>query len=145
MSTYIFGYGSLIATKKKKYPVVVTGLKRSFNVSVNKYKNRALGVKHATNSVCNGVLFKVYSKELEALIIREGNYIPKLLSPEQLDFKLKTNDRVIFFQPMPKYILTKKQMDTIPITPGYLEICLSAASKISKEFAQDFIGTTYGL
>lgn len=43
------------------------------------------------------------------------------------------------------YILTKKQMDTIPITPGYLEICLGAASKISKEFAQDFIGTTYGL
>ena len=164
MATYIFGYGSLINMKengnelsnsaiKKIWPVSVSGLKRSFNVVGKNGTYRLLGVKDVKTAFCNGILFKVSTKELEKIVDREKLYTPKLLAPDRLLFnynkelklkelKLKEEDRIICFYPQPKYILAKK---TIPLRENYLNICAEGAMNISSNFFDDFIATTHGL
>ena len=155
MSTYLFGYGSLINMEqntelnhihKKICPVTVKGLKRSLNVGGKHY--RVFGVKDVKSALCNGLLFKVTDKELENLIEREKLYDLKLLEKDRIVFNygkcltFKPNDKVVCFYPMQKYVLTKSNLDTKPINNNYLQICIDGLSKISNYFLDDFIKTT---
>ena len=157
MATYVFGYGSLINMKengnelshsdtRKVWPVTVSGLKRSFNVAGRDSTYRVLGVKDVKTALCNGILIKVSSRELEYLVEREKLYTPKLLAHDRIIFnynktlKLKKEDLVICFYPQPKYILAKK----IPLRENYLRICAEGAMNINKTFFDDFMATTYG-
>jgi len=155
MSTYLFGYGSLINMEqntelnhihKKICPVTVKGLKRSLNVGGKNY--RVFGVKDVKTALCNGLLFKVTDKELYNLIEREKLYVLKLLEKERIVFNygncltFKPNDKIVCFYPMQKYVLTKRNLDTKPINNNYLQICIEGLSKISNYFLDDFIKTT---
>ena len=156
MSTYVFGYGSLInmekntelnnSIHKKICPVTVKGLKRSLNV--NGKNHRVFGVKDVKTAFCNGLLFKVTDKELDNLIEREKLYTIKPLSKSRILFNykkcitFKPNDEVICFYPMKKYVLTKTKLDTKPINENYLQICIEGSSKINKQFLDDFVKTT---
>ena len=156
MSTYVFGYGSLInmekntelnnSIHKKICPVTVKGLKRSLNV--NGKNHRVFGVKDVKTAFCNGLLFKVTDEELDNLIEREKLYTMKPLSKSRILFNykkcvtFKPNDEVMCFYPMKKYVLTKTKLDTKPIDENYLQICIEGSSKINKQFLDDFVKTT---
>ena len=156
MSTYVFGYGSLINMEqntelndclhKKICPVHVKGLKRSLNVDGKKH--RVFGVKDVKSALCNGILFKVTDKELDNLIEREKLYTLKPLSKDRILFNytkcitFKPDDKVVCFYPMTKYVLTKTKLDTKPINENYLQICIHGVSKINQQFLDDFINTT---
>ena len=156
MSTYVFGYGSLInmenntelnnCSNKKFCPVTVKGLKRSLNVSGKTH--RVFGVKDVKTSICNGILFKVNEKELYNLTNREKLYTMKSLSKDRILFNytkcitFKPNDTVICFYPIAKYVLPKKKLNTKPINEDYLKICINGSYKINEKFLEDFIKTT---
>ena len=153
MSTYVFGYGSLINMQqnteltlpKKSCPVLVTGLKRSLNVSGPHSKFRVFGVKKTNTHACNGILFKVSAQELATLIEREKLYTMKTLDKAQIRFIYKKNiafkpaDHIICFYPQAKYVLPKKVLHDKPISQEYLKICNEGATKISEEFLLDFL------
>jgi hypothetical protein len=160
MSIYVFGYGSLInmsdnkvlflKNKRKICPVMVSGLKRSFNVSSTEGKYKVLGVKESTdkNKQCNGILIEITdSEELAKLIKREKNYTPRQLAPERLSFpykkhlSLNNTDQIICFYPQTKYILKKKEAAEIKIRPKYLQICLAGARDFGEDFLHDFTET----
>ena len=165
MATYVFGYGSLInknelikefskhkefsIKKKKVIPVIVSGLKRVFNVSVSGGKYKVLGVKESSSSTaeCNGVLVKVNEAELAELIERESNYTVKTIKKDRLSFPygktiaLKKDDQILYFNPKPPFNLTKKQGVLIPIRPNYLNICLEGAKALGEDFMKDFLET----
>ena len=158
MSVYIFGYGSLINKneiseelhkKKKIIPVIVTGLKRSFNISSSGGKYKVLGVQDTKkDNWCNGVLFKVNEEELEKLIERESNYIVKTIEQNRISFDygkqltFKKDDQVLCFYPKPLYRLNKKQSTSRPIRPNYETICLEGARAFGPDFLRDFTETT---
>jgi hypothetical protein len=168
MATYVFGYGSLInknelikefskhkefSKKKKVIPVIVSGLKRVFNVSVSGGAYKVLGVKESSSSTaeCNGVLVKVNEVELAALIERESNYTMKTIKKDRISFPygkktdLKKEDQILCFYPELLFKLTKTQSERIPIRPNYLNICLEGAKSFGKDFLHDFIETTSGV
>lgn len=167
MSIYVFGYGSLInmrenkelsvKNKRKICPVMVSGLKRSFNVitsSNTSAKYKVLGVKESTDKKkqCNGILIEITeSEELVKLIKREKNYTPRQLSPERLSFPYKKHlslnkaDQIICFYPQSKYTLKKKEASELKIRPKYLQICLAGARDFGEDFLKDFMETTDGL
>jgi hypothetical protein len=159
MATYVFGYGSLInknelikefSKKKKVIPVIVSGLKRVFNVSVSGGAYKVLGIKESSSSKteCNGVLIKVNEAELEALIERESNYIVKAIEQNRISFDygkqltFKKDDQILCFYPKPKFTLNKMQSTSRPIRPNYLNICLEGAGAFGKDFLRDFTDTT---
>jgi gamma-glutamylcyclotransferase (GGCT)/AIG2-like uncharacterized protein YtfP len=161
MSTYIFGYGSLInmkentreISKRQIWPVMVDGLKRSFNVSSIGGKYKVLGIKEVKGkSKSNGVLIKLRTaEELAKLIDREKNYSTKWLDHKRISFPYKKqltlnpDDQVIYFYPKAKYTLTKKAAEQLAIRPNYLTICLEGAVVLGEDFLQDFAETTEGL
>ena len=163
MSTYIFGYGSLInmqenaneinnPLKRKIWPVMVDGLKRSFNVSSTGGKYKVLGIKEVKKNKCNGILIKLRTaEELAKLIEREKNYSTKWLDHKRISFPYKKqltlnpDDQVIYFYPKAKYTLTKKAAEQLAIRPNYLTVCLEGAVDIGEDFLQDFAETTEGL
>lgn len=155
MSIYVFGYGSLINVKtcKELYqiknriicPVTVSGMKRSFCVSSNGGKYKVLGVRESKKNDCNGLLIKMNSaEELANLFKREKNYIAKPLDQVRILFNYKKQltltaaDQIICFYPLKKYLLTKKNAETIKIKPNYLNTCLEGASEQGEDFLQDF-------
>ena len=161
MSVYVFGYGALmnlaktyeikIACRKKIYPVVVHGLKRSLNVlggGTSELKYKVFGVKDVKTANCNGILFKVSQKELAALIAREQLYTPKMLEPKRISFAyalhplhFKPADKIVCFYPQSKYVLPKKDLAAYPAKPGYLKICLDGAAEYGIEFFEDFLAS----
>jgi hypothetical protein len=162
MATYVFGYGSLInknelikefSKKKKVIPVIVSGLKRSFNVSSKGGAYKVLGIKESSSSKteCNGVLIKVNEAELEALIERESNYTVKTIKKDRISFAygkpiaFKKEDQILCFYPKPKFTLNKMQSTSRPIRPNYLNICLEGAKGFGEDFLNDFIENTSGV
>jgi len=166
MSIYVFGYGSLInkserdqeltasVNKRKIYPVMVTGLKRSFNVTSTGGKYKVLGVKESSDPTnkCNGVLFKIHhEEEMANLLRREKNYTPKPIDPKRILFEYKKQfvfkpaDRVICFFPQAKHVLLKKIAKQREIRPTYLNLCLAGAAEQGSAFLQDFRDTTLDL
>ena len=159
MSVYVFGYGMLInlakiyeikiASRKKIYPVVVDGLKRSLNVlGGSELKYKVMGVKDVKTANCNGVLFKVTQKELMDLIAREQLYTPKTLDPTRISFAynkaslhFKPTDKIVCFYPQPKYVLPKKELAAYPVKPGYLKNCLDGAAQFNVAFYEDFLAS----
>ena len=153
MSIYVFGYGSLINMNnnieltnflnKKIYPVIVKGLKRSLNVAGRNHK--VFGVKDVKTSLCNGILFKVNNKDLKYLIERESLYTIKNIDKNRINFSydkhinFNINDKIYCFYPEPKYILNKKNINNLPISKKYLNICKQGSSFIGNNFLQDFI------
>jgi len=160
MSIYVFGYGSLInmrenkelsvKNKQKICPVMVSGLKRSFNVSSTGGKYKVLGVKNNsdTKKQCNGILIEITdSEELAKLIKREKNYTPRQLALERISFpyikhlSLTKADQIICFYPQAKYTLKKKEASELKIKPKYLQICLAGARDFGEDFLHDFTET----
>jgi hypothetical protein len=140
--------------KRKVVPVIVSGLKRQFNVSSHDGKYKVLGVKDTkdTKIKCNGILIKLRSaEEMARLLNREKNYQPKWLDHKRISFDYKKQlplnpaDQIICFYPKAKYTLTKKAAEHLPIRPNYLNICLEGAGEISDKFLQDFAEMTEGL
>ena len=157
MTVHVFAYGSLLNKeelknefniKKKIIPVMISGLKRSFDVSSSNDKYKVLGVKNKKGARCNGALFKVSEEELEKLIKREKNYTIKAIDINRISFDygkkitFKKDDQVRCFYPKPLYRLDKKQRESRPIRPNYLNICLEGAAKLGEDFLQDFTETT---
>lgn len=150
---YVFGYGSLInmakntelIQPKKICPVRVKGLKRSLNISGPASKSRVFGVKDVQTANCNGILFKVNATELANLEKREQLYKMKMLAPERIEFytakcfKFKPTDKIVCFYPQAKYVLTKKDLKSKPVSPDYLRICTDGAEAISEAFLEDFL------
>ena len=77
MTVRVFAYGSLLNKeelknefniKKKIIPVMISGFKRSFDVSSSSGKYKVLGIKNKEGAWCNGALFKVNEKEMVKLI-----------------------------------------------------------------------------
>lgn len=158
MSTYVFGYGSLINMKytdeisnsltRRICPVMIKGLKREFNVSTESNTHKVLGIKKNVNHFCNGILFKVNEEELNKLKMREKQYYIIFLNINHIIFKynqtkqFKKGDRIICFIPLKEYIYNKKDALNKPISNRYFDICKEGCINISKEFYQDFIETT---
>ena len=162
MAIYVFGYGSLInknelstlfSKKKKVIPVIVSGLKRVFNVSVSGGKYKVFGVKESSSNAaeCNGVLVKVNEAELAELIERESHYKVKTVNKNRLSFPygkpiaLKKDDQILCFYPKPTFTLNKKHSELIPTRPNYLNICLEGAKGFGEDFLNDFIENTSGV
>jgi hypothetical protein len=164
MSVYVFGYGALInlaktyeikiACRKKIYPVVVHGLKRSLNVlgGTSEFQYKVMGVKDVKTAKCNGILFKVTEKELSALIAREQLYTLKSLDSTRILFAykhallpkalhFKPADKIVCFYPQTKYVLPKKDLTAYPVKPGYLKICLDGAAEYGIDFFEDFLAS----
>ena len=140
---WVFGYGSLINYNGIQYPVMISGLKRSWHVRGAKQKQTYLGVEDSHYN-CNGVLIKVSPQELDQLIKREEYYTMKLL----------THDRIIF--KYTKFIINKtdliycfysnsfnKPTLEYPINRKYLNICIDGCYKYGDVFFKDFFYTTY--
>ena len=159
MTTYVFGYGSLINMQenkeltqpKKSWPVMVNGLKRSLNVHGKNHL--VFGVKDVKTSHCNGILFKVNADELARLQEREKLYTMKTLDKKQVEFpykkkiQFKPADTIVCFYPQTKYVLTKKELaaktSSQPLKmQNYLRICETGAAAISADFYNDFMTTT---
>ena len=159
MTIYVFGYGSLINMElnkeltqpKKITPVMVKGLKRSLNVIGPLNKQLVFGVKDVKTANCNGILIKVNLIELEKIQKREKLYTMKPLGKERIVFHYKksinfnTYDEVFCFYPQPKYVVPKTKLASKPLVPKYIDICIEGAQKISNDFYDDFIETTYGI
>ena len=152
MSAYLINKNEIseeLHKKKKIIPVIVTGLKRSFNVSSSGGKYKVLGVQDTKkDNWCNGVLFKVNEEELEKLIERESNYIVKTIEQNRISFDygkqltFKKDDQVLCFYPKPLYRPNKKQSTSRPIRPNYETICLEGARAFGPDFLRDFSETT---
>ena len=163
MSIYVFAYGSLInmpenkelpvKKKRKICPVMVSGLKRSFNVissSNTSAQYKVLGVKESSDvkNQCNGILIEITdSEELVILIKREKNYTPRQLALERISFPYKKHlsltkaDQIICFYPKVKYTLKNKEVSELKIRPKYLQICLAGARDFGEDFLHDFTET----
>jgi hypothetical protein len=155
MTTYVFGYGSLINMQenkeltlpRKSWPVVVNGLKRSLNVQGKNHL--VFGVKDVKTSQCNGILLKVNTAELARLQEREKLYKMKTIDKKRVEFpykktlQLKPADQIVCFYPQAKFVLTKKELAAKqPLkTQNYLQICETGAAAISEEFYNDFMQT----
>ena len=159
MTTYVFGYGSLINMQenkeltqpKKSWPVMVNGLKRSLNVHGKNHL--VFGVKDVKTSHCNGILFKVSPQELARLEEREKLYKMKTIDKKRVEFPYKKKllfnpaDQIVCFYPQAKYVLTKKELaaktSSQPLKmQNYLRICETGAAAISADFYNDFMQTT---
>ena len=156
MAIYVFGYGALIHLKhikelgkkeRKSCPVMVTGLKRSLNVSGDRHL--VYGVKDVKTASCNGLLFKVSPEELVNLVEREKLYTMKPLAKNRIEFaynktmEFKPDDQIICFYPQAKYVLTKKQLLAKPAeTSAYVRRCKAGAGSLGADFLRDFIETT---
>ena len=159
MSIYVFGYGSLLnmnnnielsnTKNKKSCPVIIKGLKLSLNVMGKTHK--LFGVKDVNTSSCNGILFKVNEKEIQNLIEREKLYTIKEITKNRILFDYKKsinfnpNDKIICFYPQHKYVLTKKQLLSHPLSSKYLNSCIDGASSFGEDFSNDFIEMTHGI
>ena len=148
MSTYIFGYGSLLnlSSNKKSWPVKVHGLKRSLNVAGQRHL--VFGVKYVPTAKCNGLLFKVNAAELDQLLLREKLYDLKLLTKSRLEFynnkiKFQPKDKIYCFYPQAKYVLSKKERESKAVSKAYLNICLAGIT--DPVFLDDFLKMSQGL
>jgi hypothetical protein len=151
MSSYILGYGSLLnlPPNKKSWPVKVHGLKRSLNVAGQQHL--LFGVKDVPTAQCNGLLFKVNAAELDQLLLREKLYTLKPLAKERIEFynnkiKFQPEDKIFCFYPQAKYVLSKKELATKPISKKYLNTCLEGAAAVTNPvFLADFLKMSHGL
>ncbi len=146
MTTYIFGYGSLINMKYNKelksplsrrtYPVIVENMQRQLNVYGAKHL--VLGVRDKPHAKTNGILFKVTAEELQKLIRRESLYEPRPLAFARLTFynfikneiQFEENDRILCFYPLLpilKKIYTPKNDKAMQ---KYIKICLDGCMAI---------------
>jgi hypothetical protein len=162
MDVYVFCYGELINLKKvkevnhpkKRWPVIINGLKRSLNIMGKKHL--VFGIKDVKGEWCNGVLIKVSPTELNRLQKREKLYTLKIVDKTKIEFPykktlhLKPTDTIVSFYPKTDYVLTKKELTTKQDlttkqhlkTQKYIHICHTGATAISRDFYNDFIETT---
>ena len=165
MGVFLFAYGSLLNAdtnyqlnnykKKKMYPVIVSGLRRQYNVAGD--SETLLGVYKDNSAVCNGALIKINNNELDRLTNREKKYTVGRISIKQLIFKygikgnksqqpikISEDDTIIYFKPITQYVSQYIHTGSVPDTP-YLKRCITGASRFGDVFLQDFIDTTYNI
>ena len=149
MTTYIFGYGSLINSASRQltgktgpaHPAVIHGFKRIWGKLDTSYTLSPLVVQKGQGLV-NGVLIEIEQSELQEFDTRERSYtrIQVLLSQVDSTLPLMANDSVWL------YINdgAKPPCEQVPIMQSYVDTVLAGCLDISESFAKQFIEHTLG-
>lgn len=151
MTDYIFGYGSLILKESRNrtgisgevFPVRVRGYQREWNQQVG--GETYLGITKNLESKCNGVLFEIPEGEIEKFDEREIGYTRVKIPLEKIeslkDKNLPKGNYWIYLPVQDKSLVrpTKK----FPIVQSYIDVILTGCLQISKDFAKEFMKTTF--
>lgn len=156
---FIFGYGSIINDNSRmctclhtenSIPVRISkkfGYRRCWNYENSKKKITALGLeKTKTNaSTINGVIYSIGEDNIKFFDEREEGY-------KRIKIPLKYIQE-IGWECLPKHKCTiwtyipKDEYKTLelqyPLRQSYIDICMNGAIKFGKEYAIEFLKTTY--
>lgn len=148
---YIFGYGSLISTDSRRItgdsgeavPVRVQGIQRDWNRQAPHRKMSYVGAVFDAGASCNGVIIPIPTGELDKFDIRESGYDRVLLEHKDIstldDDSLPEGNIWTYINQEPNL-----PSEETPIVQSYLDVILSGCLGISRNFAEEFIGTTGG-
>lgn len=149
MTTYIFGYGSLMNSASRQLtgqtstaiPTIVTGFKRYWGKIDSSYTISPLVVDKGEGLV-NGVLLQVDDAELAEFDIRERGYHRVLIPALQIDcdHELEKDAQVWVYikdSPEPPCHLS-------PIVQTYVDTVLAGCLEVSEQFAKQFVEHTFG-
>ncbi len=148
---YLFGYGSLISEDSRRrtgltgesFIVRVSDYKRSWNVLIPEEKTVGLGVEKKLGYSCNGVIFEIDKKELPKFDEREtNNYERTNISIEQIEF---LENKSIKEGEIWVYVTKNKgePNEKFSIQQSYIDVVLTGCLEVNKEFALEFMRTTY--
>ncbi|UUM30070.1 gamma-glutamylcyclotransferase family protein [Vibrio japonicus] len=149
MTTYIFGYGSLMNSASRQLtgqtsaaiPAVVSGFKRYWGKIDSSYTLSPLVVNKGDGQV-NGVILKIEDSELEGFDIRERGYHRVLIPASQIDcdHSIGESDHVwVYIKDDPE-----PPCELSPIVQTYVDTVLAGCLEISEQFAKQFIESTIG-
>ena len=140
MTMWVFGYGSLINYDAQiKYPVIISGLKRSWHVRGESQKQTYLGVQDNKDFQCNGVVIKVTLLELEEIIKREEYYINIPISRDRINRNFSNTDIIYCFY---SNNFNKPTIE-YPICKKYIKECIQGCKQYGSDFVKEFFYTTY--
>ena len=167
MTNYIFGYGSLIERESrlrttpeaiKVYPVIVEGLKRGWFARTrgNTLSTTFLGCIQESNTIVNGVIYKVSENDLEITDKREQGYVRKLIDINQVKFLFNMEDLDVniwaYISEFDTAVDIKQNLPNkdFPIVQSYVDICINGCLEIEElykeaekvNFTKMFIETT---
>ncbi|NOH69858.1 gamma-glutamylcyclotransferase [Vibrio pectenicida] len=149
MTTYIFGYGSLINSASRQltgatglaHPAVIHGFKRTWGKLDTSYTLSPLVVQKGQGLV-NGVLIEIEQSELPEFDARERSYTRIQVPLSQVDstLPLMAKDSVWL------YINddAKPPCEQVPIMQSYVDTVLAGCLDISEAFAKQFMEHTLG-
>ena len=162
---YLFGYGSLLNDtfnniyKKISYatliPTTAFSIRRSFNVHCD-WKNpqtheivkyTALGIEYVPyqdSRIINGLIIQLNHTKLTEIIEREHKYKLVFISSSLFTYmspleNITIDEKVIIFIP----IVSEYPDSIYPLNNKYIDNCIKGFSLCSKQFATDFIESTY--
>lgn len=151
MDNCVFGYGSLISRESrqktgqsvKAVPVVLDGFKREWNKPSEKSKMSALGISKLDGVRCNGVIVEIPDGELVKFDMRERGYDRVDINRDSVNvlpgFNLPDGNLWAYVPKSPE-----KPSREFPIRQSYLDVILSGCLDFGRNFAEDFIQTTFG-
>lgn len=149
MTTYIFGYGSLMNSASRQLtgqtsaavPAVVAGFQRHWGKIDSSYSISPLVVDKG-NGVVNGVLLEVSEAGLAEFDIRERGYHRVLIARSDInsDLPLNEHDHVwVYIKNNPE-----PPCEISPIVQTYVDTVLAGCLEISEQFAKQFVDSTLG-
>ena len=149
MTTYIFGYGSLMNSASRQLtgqtsaatPAIVAGFQRHWGKIDSSYTLSPLVVDKGHGSV-NGVLLQVNEAGLAEFDIRERGYHRVLVPTADIDCDLHItrDDQVwVYIKDSPE-----PPCELSPIVQTYVDTVLAGCLEISEQFAKQFVESTLG-
>ena len=149
MTTYIFGYGSLMNSASRQLtgqtspaiPANVKGLVRYWSKIDDSYVLSPLIVNQGDGQV-NGVLLAIEQAALRDFDTRERGYHRLLVSPNDIEceFALNESDDIwVYVKDTPE-----PPCNLVPIMQTYVDTVLSGCLEISEAFAKQFVEQTIG-
>lgn len=157
MSTYIFGYWSLINKRSAKtswdiywnlIPVKVLGLSRNFSILATQLWMTWLWVHHKKNTFINGVLYNVWNNcDFTLLDERESGYSRIKIKYSDITYytdcpkkypQLSLQDTIYMYYPK----LIRFPCEKYPITKSYIDICIEWCLDFWETFIRDFFSHT---
>lgn len=150
---YIFGYGSLVERESRLrttpnatdvYPVIVSGLKRGWfaRTGGNSLSTTFLGCIKDSNSIVNGVIYKVSEEEIKGIDSREKGYTRELLNKDTIKFLFdikETNIKIWAYLNAfncLEEIKEKLPNKEFPIVQSYVDICINGCLEIEAKFVK---------
>jgi hypothetical protein len=142
---YIFGYGSLIESQSRALtspfalhasPVNVVGIQRGWFGRLGDvgFSPTYLAAVPDPGSSCNGVIFKVSERELDAFDKYEAGYGREKLDPKNVimldDSKAAADGEIWFYTSSEKRFASPE----FPIIQSYVDVCLSGCFEIEEKF-----------